>query len=84
MYVVSIGNPYDGISLVGPFDTTEEANEYADGLNDEWHVMELTPPPIDDNEGWLGVDEDEHACPFCTDNECRTGAFVNSVVGGMG
>lgn len=29
-YVVSLGNPWDGMSLVGPFDTAEEACDWAE------------------------------------------------------
>lgn len=44
MYVVSIGNAYDGLQLVGPFETGEAASEYADSLSccDEWHIVPLT------------------------------------------
>ena len=42
-YIVSVGNAFDGLSFIGPFDDGEEANEYADryltGL--EWFVIRL-------------------------------------------
>jgi len=86
MYVVSIGNAFDGLSLVGPFEDEIDANDYADGLNDEWHIMELTDPPLPDDVDIevLLADEEEYTCPFCGANECRTGEFVNAVVGSMG
>lgn len=43
MFVVAYGNPFDGISLVGPFDDAEVAAEYAVSYHGdgEWWVKEL-------------------------------------------
>lgn len=45
-YVIASGNPFDGLSLIGPFDSVEEATEDAlieyDKL--DWHVVALVPP----------------------------------------
>lgn len=30
MYTIAVGNAFDGLMLHGIFDTSEEANEYAD------------------------------------------------------
>jgi hypothetical protein len=46
-FVVAFGNAFDGISLVGPFDTPGQANLYADGAEGDWTMVELTPPPQD-------------------------------------
>lgn len=47
--VVAIGNPFDGIVMYGPFDTTDDANEWADHevSNDTWWVMSLMDPASD-------------------------------------
>lgn len=46
MFVVAVGNPFDGIELIGPFESADEANEYADqsfGGKDTWWVMKVEP-----------------------------------------
>jgi len=45
-FVVAVGNPFDGISLFGSFDTAEAANEWADRevRNETWWVMSLLDP----------------------------------------
>jgi hypothetical protein len=42
MYVVSYGNAFDGLSLVGPFKTNDDACAYADG--DEYNIVEVASP----------------------------------------
>lgn len=44
MYVILCGNPVDGLSVYGPFHTSEEANEWADRElrnADSWWVTDL-------------------------------------------
>jgi hypothetical protein len=46
---VSVGNPYDGLHLVGPFDSAESAVEWAE-INREdgnWELVELSNPEGD-------------------------------------
>jgi hypothetical protein len=81
MYVVSIGNAFDGLHLVGPFDDNEEAQEYGDTLrNVEWAVVELGCPPCDgkveEEEGlWCQVCDVQAAvfAGYC--NQCGAEAF---------
>jgi len=43
--VVAVGNPFDGLTLFGPFCDGEEANEWAgDVVRDEWHSMAMLDP----------------------------------------
>lgn len=46
-YVIAYGNPFDGLSLIGPFDRSEEACDYATLMprNHEWNVVELEAIP---------------------------------------
>jgi len=44
LWVVAQGNPFDGISLTGPFGSAEEANDYAEDIDDDWWVMEVDKP----------------------------------------
>jgi hypothetical protein len=44
MFVVSYGNVFDGIRLVGPFSTFDEAFEFADGSDGPWEIAEMQPP----------------------------------------
>ena len=43
MFVVISGNPFDGMTIHGPFDDGEAANDWADSniKNDTWWVMEV-------------------------------------------
>ncbi len=71
MYVVSTGTPFDGIDLTGPFESGEEAIEYASTLDEPWGVIELTCPPINGGEveiDWKNVTRT--TCDFCDDDEC--------------
>lgn len=47
-YVVAFGYLSDGIQLVGPFDTTSEAVDYADGYSSgwggNWEILKLENP----------------------------------------
>lgn len=44
MYVIAFGNAFDGLSLVGPFDSHAEAEEYANRCqtgNDGWTIVQI-------------------------------------------
>ena len=46
MFVILVGNIIDGISIVGSFDGSESANDWAD-INlkhEEWHVVRILDP----------------------------------------
>jgi hypothetical protein len=45
MYVIALGDAWDGISLYGTFGTSDEAVEYAnDNLNrDDWTIIFVRP-----------------------------------------
>lgn len=76
-HVVSIGNAFDGLCLVGPFNDNEDAQEYGDTLrNVEWAVIELDCPP------WTPRDETPQEDPACTcaNPNCSTSQFVDSVL----
>lgn len=45
-YCVAQGNPFDGVTLYGPFETSEEADDWAaanDG-NFDWWIVNLNDP----------------------------------------
>ena len=42
-YVVLSGSPLDGMIVNGPFNSAQEAADWADGLTDDWWVGELEP-----------------------------------------
>ncbi|WP_026332132.1 hypothetical protein [Thioalkalivibrio sp. ALE16] len=47
LYVVASGNPFDGLTFVGPFDDPNAAGDYAGESNlsrDTWQVVPLTAP----------------------------------------
>lgn len=46
MSVVVLGNPFDGLNIVGPFDGPDEAHDWADDHADhsEWWIVNLTHP----------------------------------------
>jgi hypothetical protein len=41
MTVVAVGNPFDGITLFGPFQDETEALEWAEGTSGDWHIVHL-------------------------------------------
>lgn len=45
-YIVCHGNPFDGMSLVGPFDDPGKANDYADQhiKNTDWWIVSPQQP----------------------------------------
>lgn len=45
MCILSIGNVFDGLRLIGPFDHVEAAIQYAEQNRlEEWGCVELEPP----------------------------------------
>lgn len=44
MFVVVTGNAFDGQSIFGPFNDAEQANEWAENVQDDWWVVELLSP----------------------------------------
>lgn len=49
MYVILKGNPVDGLSVIGPFATPEEAIEVADltlTVEYDWWITPLEEPPV--------------------------------------
>lgn len=42
-YVVAVGNAFDGMSLFGPFDSTDDASDWAGTnlRNEEWLVVSI-------------------------------------------
>jgi hypothetical protein len=43
-YVVVSGNPFDGMTIYGTFDTHEDAQQWAGPQLDEWWVLEVKAP----------------------------------------
>lgn len=46
-YCVAAGNPFEGLTLHGPFDTWEEANEFAASTDGDWWIVDLHDPKED-------------------------------------
>lgn len=47
MIVIAFGNPFDGMTVVGPFEDYEEANRYAElhaADYEDWHVITVSAP----------------------------------------
>ena len=47
MYVVALGDAFNGLTLEGPFWDSEQACEYAannSGGYEEWHIVEVVSP----------------------------------------
>lgn len=40
-WVVAIGNPFDGVNLFGPFDSSEAAQKWAGEPQDDWWIVEI-------------------------------------------
>lgn len=49
MFVLIVGNPVDGIDLIGPFDTADAAHEATKYASADWWVKELTRPEVKAN-----------------------------------
>lgn len=41
--VVIVGNPIDGLGFVGPFDSFDEAHNWAIGIDEYW-ITRMEPP----------------------------------------
>jgi hypothetical protein len=54
IYVVAFGNPFDGVSLVGPFASHESALAYAENAEGDWWIKEIDPPPAE----WMDAEEE--------------------------
>jgi hypothetical protein len=52
MHILIVGNPMDGFSYFGPFESVEDAIEYGEKnfAEDEWWVSELNKEVYDDAE----------------------------------
>jgi hypothetical protein len=42
-HIVVIGNPVDGFSFFGPFESFEDAEWFGDRVDGEWWITDLTP-----------------------------------------
>jgi hypothetical protein len=52
-FIIITGGPVDGSTYHGPFDTADEAIEWADhsaAITDCWWVAELNPPAEEEND----------------------------------
>lgn len=51
-HIIMIGNPVDGINLIGPFNSRDKARAYAEShLDDEqWNIASLTSPVQDEED----------------------------------
>jgi len=52
MTVIALGNPFDGMTIYGPFYDAELAVEYAEGnfQSDDWWIMDVEPVEVDSHE----------------------------------
>jgi hypothetical protein len=58
-HLVAKGNPFDGVTLYGPFDEGDDALEWAE-FNDtegDWWIVKTTEVRCDDNGEWIEDDE---------------------------
>lgn len=44
MYVVSLGDHFDGITLYGPFADFDDAMEWGIATGENWHIAEVEQP----------------------------------------
>lgn len=44
MHIVMVGNPFDGMTAYGPFETSEDADDFAASLDDYFWIIELNEP----------------------------------------
>ena len=46
MTVIVMGNPFDGLTIHGPFEDFDAANDWVEeqGLDDDWWAVELVKP----------------------------------------
>ena len=43
-YIIIYGDPVDGFTFCGPFDTHEDAIDYAERAGGEWTTAQIDPP----------------------------------------
>jgi hypothetical protein len=70
-YVVVSGNPIDGLSIMGPFASRDTAIGWAEDIDADWWVTELTTPFPDDTESEL-----DNLCPDGSLERDNDGQFV--------
>lgn len=46
-YILIFGDPVNGFSFRGPFDTANDAVAYGDPIQEEWWLAELHEPELD-------------------------------------
>jgi len=53
--ILLTGGPGDGFEAIGPFDSSDDAIDYAETKNiqDNWWVMPMTPVQCDDEGNWI-------------------------------
>jgi len=57
-YVVAVGNAFDGTRLVGPYDSFEAADRFAQTVrNAEWNIQIVIPVTEYNNLGVLEADD---------------------------
>lgn len=65
--IVVVGNPVDGLALVGPFSRFSVANNYGDLLKDTWFCTKLEAP-AEFNPSWVNEEssgwEEDSEVPF--------------------
>jgi hypothetical protein len=45
MFIVSVGNLWDGFAVYGPFDNHENAYDWAQSnIKENWHIIEVKTP----------------------------------------
>lgn len=48
MFIVIYGNPVEGLSFVGPFESYDAALRYVSGDRDQWLIAPIVAPPEGD------------------------------------
>jgi ribosomal protein L37AE/L43A len=81
-HILIFGNPVDGLTFVGPFDTHEEAVTYGEPIAEEWWVSELDEPTNepenkeelcpDCDHPWSEHTQNVHGTWVCQQCNCRT------------
>lgn len=46
-YAIATGNPFDGLTLIGPFTSFEEAVDYAESTDTEYNIVILEKPKLE-------------------------------------
>jgi len=45
MIVLALGDAFSGISLIGPWESIENAQQYGEDSGMAWNVVQMEPPP---------------------------------------